>query len=194
MPRTDSTRYIDTLAGPRRYTELAPDLARAVEDVCVRLAQTEPSTLVVTSEWLCGLHREAFGRFVEWAGKFRDRNVQIGDHEAPSFYEVPILVREYCADLETRLSRHAEPVPDESLIGDLAFAEGQFLFIHPFRDFNGRAARMLLFALLVRLNLPPASLVPTTARERKRYLASLAAADHHDYRELKAVWAERLRT
>lgn len=193
MRRTDSTRYVDTLAGPRRYADLAPDLARAVENVCARLAQAEPSTLVVTSDWLCGLHREAFGRFVDWAGKFRDCDVQIGDHEAPPFYKVPILVRDYCADLETRLSRHAEPLPDESLIGALAFAEGRFLFIHPFRDFNGRTARMLLLALLVRLNLPPVSLVPTTGRERKRYLAALAAADQHDFRELETIWADRLR-
>ena len=91
------------------------------------------------------------------------------------------------------MSGCTEPLPDEQLIADLAFAEGRFLFIHPFRDFNGRTARMLLFALLVRLHLPPVPLVPSTVRERKRYLAALAAADSHDYRKLETIWAERLR-
>jgi CRISPR-associated endonuclease/helicase Cas3 len=193
VPRTDSTRYIDTLAGPRRYAELAPDLARAVEEVCAHLAQAEPTNLVVTAEWLCGLHHGAFGRFVSWAGQLRDRNVQIGDHEAPAHFELPTLIRNYCADIETRLSGYTDPLPDERLIGDLAFAEGRFLFIHPFRDFNGRTARMLLFALLVRLGLPPVRLVPTDSGDRKRYLTALAAADNQDYRDLEAIWTERLR-
>ena len=193
MPRTDSIRYIDTLTGPRRYTELAPDLARAVEEVCARLAQAEQSSLVVTRDWLCNLHRDAFGRFVAWAGTLRDRNVQIGNHEAPAFYQVPVLLRDYCADLEARLSKYTEPLPDQQLIADLAFAEGRFLFIHPFRDFNGRTARMLLFALLVRLHLPPVDLVPSTTAKRKRYRAALADADNDDYRPLQAIWAERLR-
>jgi hypothetical protein len=45
VPRTDCTRYIDTLTGPRKYTELAPDLARAVEEVCAQLAQVDPRRL-----------------------------------------------------------------------------------------------------------------------------------------------------
>ena len=192
MSRTDSTRYVDTLTGPRRYTELAPDLARAVEEVCAHLAQAEPSSLVVTLDWVCGLHRDAFGRLVSWAGKLRDRNVQIGNHEAPAFYEVPVLLRDYCGDVEARLSSYTEPLPDQRLIADLAFAEGHFLFIHPFRDFNGRTARMLLFALLVRLNLPPVDLIPSTAGKRRQYLAA-SRADNHDYGPLEAIWAERLR-
>jgi hypothetical protein len=56
VPRTDSTRYIDTLAGPRRYTELAPDLARVVEDVCVRYlaslaAADHPDYLELKAIW-----------------------------------------------------------------------------------------------------------------------------------------------
>jgi len=187
-----STRYLDTLAGPRSYAELAPDLGRAVEEVCAALAQSAPDRLVVTREWLCGLHGEAFGRFVDWAGRLRDRDVQIGDHLAPPAHALPGLLHDYCADLEARLATHGQAQPIERLIGDLAFAEGRFLYIHPFRDFNGRVARLLLFALLVRLQLPPVALLPQGDAARRRYLAALAAADANDYRGLEAIWAERL--
>ena len=192
--RVESTRYIDTLTGPRTYAELAPDLGRAVEEVCARLAQADPERLPVTSEWICGLHREAFGRFVDWAGRLRDRDVQIGDHLAPAHHQLPVLLHDYSADLEARLATHRRPQPIERLIADLAFAEGRFLFIHPFRDFNGRVARVLLFALLVRLDLPPVPLVPEGDAARRRYLDALAAASTNDYRALEKIWTLRLGT
>jgi hypothetical protein len=113
--RVESTRYIDTLAGPRSYADLAPDLGRAVEEVCARLAQTDPDSLLVTSDWICGLHRQAFGRFVDWAGRLRDRDVQIGDHLAPPYYQLPMLLHDYSADVEARLEAHRKPQPIERL-------------------------------------------------------------------------------
>lgn len=172
--------------------ELASDLGRAVEEVCARLATAEPHGLVFSAEWICGLHREAFGRFVDWAGRLRDRDVQIGNHLAPPHYQLPMLLRDYCADVEARLTAYGLHPSVDRLVGDLAFAEGRFLYIHPFRDFNGRVARMLLFALLVRLDLPPVPLVPESETARRRYLDALAAADTNDYRPLEAIWTERL--
>lgn len=100
-------------------------------------------------------------------------------------------MRRYCEDVEARISSIGS---EEHLIEALAFAEGRFLSIHPFRDFNGRVARMLLFAILYRLDLPPVELIPDEKDKegRDRYLKALSEADKSDWQPLAEIWKERL--
>ena len=76
----------------------------------------------------------------------------------------------------------------------LAFAEGRFLTIHPFRDFNGRTIRLLLTELLRRLDLPLVTLAPESETERAAYFLALEAADQCDWQPLMEVWNTRLTT
>ncbi len=57
----------------------------------------------------------------------------------------------------------------------LAFAEGRFLTVHPFRDFNGRTIRVFLLELLRRLDLPRVELAPQTETGRAAYFAAFHA-------------------
>ncbi len=148
--------------------------------------------LKITPDFLRELHKDAFEElFPSWAGQYRDRNVTVGKHTPPPHYEVPTLVRQYCDDLDARLASMgpAPPVSD-LLLEALAFAEGRFLTIYPFYDFNGRVARMLLFALLVRLELPPVQLVPIDS-EKAAYLSALSEYDVRHWQPLVEIWRKR---
>lgn len=72
-----------------------------------------------------------------------------------------------------------------------AFAEGRFLTIHPFRDFNGRTIRVFLLEILRRLDLPRVQLAPQTDDRRAEYFTALEAADRHDWKPLMAIWQQR---
>jgi len=74
----------------------------------------------------------------------------------------------------------------------LAFAEGRFLSIHPFQDFNGRTIRLFLLETLRRLDLPRVVLAPESVTERNEYFLALEAADRADWRPLVDIWANRL--
>lgn len=76
----------------------------------------------------------------------------------------------------------------------LAFAEGRFLTIHPFPDFNGRTIRLFLLELLRRLDLPRVVLAPAAEAERHAYFRALEAADRRDWQPLVAIWRHRLTT
>lgn len=193
---TSTTRFLESSLGIKSHAELAPHLAKGVERVMAALIQLSPEDLIVTPELICKLHKDAFGElFPLWAGRYRDRDVIVGGHTAPPYYEVPGLIMQYCHDLEARLN-HLPSMPSVSnvLIETLAFAEGRFLSIHPFLDFNGRVARMFLFALLLRLDLPPVELVPAEDNKKGRaeYLTALSRADKMDWQPLKEIWKKRL--
>jgi len=195
-PSSRSTRYIESTLGIKSYSELAPYLAKEVERVMASLLEKSPDELKVTPEFICELHKDAFkGLFPSWAGRYRDRNVKVGDYEPPPYYEVPVLMRGYCDDIEFRLSSlAANPPAPAKLIEAFAFAEGRLLSIHPFRDFNGRVTRMLLFSLLCRFDMPPVKLVPDEqdSSETDEYLTALTEADRMDWQPLMAIWRKRL--
>ena len=77
--------------------------------------------------------------------------------------------------------------------GKLAYAEGEFLHIHPSQDFNGRTIRAILSELLMRFDLP---LVDTAVKretpEFKKYQNALAEYDNGRIASLIEFWQDRL--
>jgi CRISPR-associated endonuclease/helicase Cas3 len=73
----------------------------------------------------------------------------------------------------------------------LAFAEGRFLSIHPFQDFNGRTIRLFLLELLRRMDLPRVALAPETKAGREAYFTAIEAADARDWNPLVNIWRDR---
>ena len=129
--------------------------------------------------------------YPEWAGRFRDVNVQVGSHTPPPYYEVPAFVRQFCDDLTERL-RHLSESSSERVAEFLAWADWRFQWIHPFKDFNGRIGRVLLAALLYKVSFPHVETAPTEPEARRQYLEALLAADADDPEPLKEIWLRRL--
>ncbi|MGH7231557.1 MAG: Fic family protein, partial [Nitrospiraceae bacterium] len=148
--------------------------------------------IIITPEWLCHRHKRlAAHLFPDWAGRYRDVNVQVGSHTPPPFYEVPVLTRQFCDDLTERL-RHTSLTSIESVAELLGWADWRFQWIHPFKDFNGRIGRVLLAALLYKLNVPHVETSPVDQERRERYLEALRAADRDDLNQLKLLWMHRI--
>jgi CRISPR-associated endonuclease/helicase Cas3 len=97
-----------------------------------------------------------------------------------------MLMRDYALDLQARWPAAASGKSD-LLLELLAFAEGRFLTVHPFRDFNGRTIRVFLLELLPRVEL-----APQTEAGRAEYFTALEAADRRDLQPLVDIWRDRL--
>lgn len=64
--------------------------------------------------------------------------------------------------------------------------------IHPFRDFNGRTARLVSSYLLLQLGLPAIEIDADQGDGRDRYTGAMRAADAYDPEPLKALIDEAL--
>jgi fido (protein-threonine AMPylation protein) len=171
---------------------LSERLAVPLVGIYDEILQAKPDQIVINSEWLCLRHKRLAGHlFPDWAGRFRDVNVQVGAHVPPSFYEVPIHMRQFCDDLAERL-RHDPGVALKSVAEFLAWADWRFQWIHPFKDFNGRIDRVLLAALLYRLRLPHVEMAPSESVQRAEYLNALRDADTGRLDALQDLWGQRL--
>ncbi len=187
----DSTRYFETTKGLKTYSEVYEDLAVAVARKIEYIIASDPDEIAITPEWICKIHKDIAGSlFPDWAGRFRDMNVQIGSHTPPPYYEVSVFVRLYCDDMNTRFSNAEKDAKEIAAL--LAWADWRFQWIHPFKDFNGRVGRILLSAILFKLRLPPAKTASVDPSERKQYLSALRYADSGDMSPLSQIWIERL--
>lgn len=137
------------------------------------------------------MHRRICGDLTpDFAGRWRNKDVVVGHHAPPPYFEVPQHMRNYALDLEARLQA-LSPQPDDGWLEALAFAEGRLLSIHPFLDFNGRITRVFIDWLTRRLQLPDIDPTPDPGAATERYLEALRAADRNDWGPLMTIWRER---
>ena len=187
-----STREFETAEGRLSYQELSERLAVPLVAIYDEILQGRPEQIVITSEWLCVRHKHLAGHlFPDWAGRFRDVNVQVGSHTTPPYYEVPIHMRQFCDDLSARLL-HLNQESVTNCAELLAWADWRFQWIHPFKDFNGRIGRVLLAALLYKLALPHVETAPFEPSARRQCLDALTVADDGNLGPLTETWTHRI--
>ena len=127
--------------------------------------------LALTPVWDAAPHLSATD--AEGPGSFREHDIQPFGRgmQPPPWPEVPPLIKDWLSDVNA-LQQAGVAQPE-------AFARlhARFEQIHPFLDGNGRAGRLVLNLLLVRLGYPPAIIYKG---DRSRYLGALASAGKGD--------------
>lgn len=186
-----TTRYLDTARGILSYSEVAPLLAEQVVRLETRIYAGAFADRALDETLAAEFHRSICADLVpDWAGRWRHVEVRVGNLTPPLPSQVPIRMRDYGRDLVARWAEASASTGDLTL-EFLAFAEGRFLSIHPFQDFNGRTVRLFLLETLRRLDLPRVVLAPESDQARDEYFHALEAADRADWRPLMQIWADR---
>lgn len=135
--------------------------------------------VALTPVWQVAPHPNAAPE--ESPGNWRRHNIRpfVRGMAPPDFTEVPARMRDWVR--EANAAARAERAIDV-----VARSHADFERIHPFLDGNGRAGRLLMNLVLVRLAYPPAIVLKN---DRTRYLAALAKADRGDIAPLSELIA-----
>jgi Fic-DOC domain mobile mystery protein B len=122
------------------------------------------------------LHREMFGDVWEWAGSLRQREANIGI--APE--RIATQLRQLLDN--TRVRIESQPAAIDRIATEF---HHKLVSIHPFRNGNGRHARMLTDCLLEAYGRKPFTWGQTDLEAagpvRASYIEALQAADRGDY-------------
>jgi hypothetical protein len=140
--------------------------------------------LAMTPVWDVAPHPQATAR--ERPGSYREHDIEPfpGGMTPPDWPEVPALMTNWISEVQLLASVEAVALPEA-----LAHAHARFEQIHPFLDGNGRAGRLVLNLLLVRLGYPPAIIYKG---DRNRYLGALRRADAGDLAPLAEFLARAI--
>jgi Fic family protein len=191
------TTYKETSFGIIPRSKLIPleieGIKRAWDFV---LQNKNHASIPLTIPFFKKVHAIGFGWiFPEFGGKFRIDEVTVSNHIPPKYFLVPQLMEDFVRDLKFRL-KCIPKIDDlsffEEFTGLLAWAHQRFLWIHPFHDYNGRIARLLINMILLKFNFPPVELKVETLSTRKKYIRALQKADSGEYSELQKLIREAM--
>ena len=130
-------------------------------------------------ELISSIHKTAFIHLYEFAGELRQVNLSKGGFMFPAARFLPSAVKEFEKEI-------LEPLPDtfedyEHLIEHVAPVHAELLFIHPFREGNGRTARIFVDLIALKSRFDRFNFEKITEKRMPEYIAAVQAAADKNY-------------
>ena len=193
-----ATSYKETAFGILPRSKIIPLEAEGTKKALQHIIKLSEKKAKITPWLIQDIHKVGFGFiFPDWAGKFRTVDVTVGEYEPPHYSKITVLVNNLCDDLEERLKHIPLSENEEQFLAEvislLAWFQHRFVWIHPFKDYNGRGARLLTNLLVLNFGLPALEIKAETAVDRQRYIKAMKAADQYEFSKLENLIIEALR-
>lgn len=137
-------------------------------------------------EW----HRKWLANVYEWAGKERSVNMGKGDFHFAAARQIPFLLKE----LDKKVLSQYTPcnkMADDALVEAIAIVHVEFILVHPFREGNGRIARLLANVMAVQAGKPELDFSSWDA-DRDNYFLAIQAGMACDYALMKRYVSQAL--
>jgi cell filamentation protein len=136
---------------------------------------------------ICDLHRLWLSPVYAWAGEYRSVNMGKAGFQ---FAHAPLIT-----GLMAQLERGAlseftpcRPATDAVVAKALAVVHAELILIHPFREGNGRVARLLALLMGFQAGLPPLDFSPIDGVHKAAYIAGIHAAVGRNYTPLTILF------
>lgn len=117
----------------------------------------------ISEKFILELHKILMNSIQQDAGQYRNHSVRIVGANIPTtnYLKIPEFIKKLVSDINKK---------EKDALKHIAQIHSQFEQIHPFSDGNGRIGRLLIQAMLLRKNLPPAVIKQKDKRFYYSYL------------------------
>ncbi len=156
-----------------------------LESVALDLTQREALLRItkkqrITARDICVLHSLWMGQIYPWAGDYRSVNMGKGGFQ---FANAALIAGLMDALERGALAQYTPCVASAQNPTALALAvvHAELILIHPFRDGNGRIARLVASVMAEQAGLPPLDFSPLLGKGKQRYIGAIHAAVGRDY-------------
>jgi len=145
-----------------------------------------------TAADVCRMHQIWLGPIYSWAGQYRQVNLQKGDFPFAAGAQIPKLMAAF-EQGPLRMYTPCRPAPTEKLPMALAVVHVELVLIHPFREGNGRVARLLAVLMGLQADLPPLFFDRLSGRKRQEYFAAVRAGMDRNYEPMAEMFSAVIR-
>ena len=163
--------------------------ARALERATDQFIGTFDATHRFTAADVCEIHRVWLGEIYEWAGRYRQVNVSKGEFPFAAAARVPGLMAEF----EQGPFRRHTPcnfTDRADVVRALADVHTELVLIHPFREGNGRIARLLSTLMALQAGLPLLDFRAIAGEKKGAYFGAVQAGLDRNYDPTARIFAE----
>jgi cell filamentation protein len=135
------------------------------------------------------MHKLWLGRIYKWAGVYRSVNMSKDGFPFAGAAQIPKLMSEF------ELGRLRELTPCifdgmAAVAHALAVVHVELVLIHPFREGNGRLARMLSTLMALQAGLPPLDFGSIKGKRKREYFAAVQAGMDRNYEPMERIFSD----
>lgn len=180
-------RVMRNRLGIRSVREMAQRESEALLQTTQQLIDETEQDQRFGEEDICHLHRIWLSGIYQWAGEYRQVNMGKGGFMFAAADQIPRLMQAFehgplreftpCRFATAGEQAHA-----------LAVVHAELILIHPFRDGNGRCARLLATLMGLQAGLPALDFGGIRGAEKQRYIGAIHAALGRNYGPMTAVF------
>jgi cell filamentation protein len=152
-----------------------------------KLIDTYNQTRSLTANDICKIHKIWLGSIYSWAGKYRQVNMSKDGFPFAAANLIPKLMTDFektCLHKFTPCNFETEDKITEAL----AIVHVEFVLIHPFREGNGRIARLISNLMALQAGLPELDFTEITGEEKEKYFAAVRAGLDRNYQPMKDIF------
>jgi cell filamentation protein len=131
------------------------------------------------------IHKLSLGHLYSFAGKFRTVNMSKGGFLFPAAKFISQNMDNF--ETEILLCLPAKYESNQALIKDIAKVHGEFLFIHPFREGNGRTARVLANLMVRKQGFKGLNFEKITEKVFPEYVIAVQSVADKNYEPMEKI-------
>lgn len=151
----------------------------------IQLTENLSSRTKFNASYILKMHKLSLGHLYSFAGKYRDVNLSKGGFAFPASRFLPKtmlgLENEILLNLPNRYNSK------DDLVKDIAKVHAELLFIHPFREGNGRAARILANLMSRKQGYDALKFELVTEKEFGNYVLAVQSSADKNYEKMEKI-------
>jgi cell filamentation protein, protein adenylyltransferase len=144
-----------------------------------------------TCDDICLIHRTWLESLYSWAGKYRTVNIGKEGFQFANAMYIDNLMVEFDKDV---LEKHTpcKRGPKIDVAESIAIVHAELILIHPFREGNGRTARLLAYLMAFQTGREEVSFAGLNVAEDENYVLAIHSAMERNYDPMIRLFCELL--
>lgn len=180
-------RVLRNLLGIKRKREMDAAESQTELEARLLLAQTYAADHQFSAEDIRSIHRVWLGNIYGWAGDYRRVNLTKGGFPFATAAQIPRLMEQFESDvLSTNTPCVAGPVRE--VAQKIAVVHVELLLIHPFREGNGRLARMLAELMALQAGYPRLEFGDFSGANKEDYSGAVRSGLDREYEPMTRLF------
>ncbi len=151
----------------------------------IQLTESLTSRTMFTISYILKIHKLSLGHLYSFAGRYRDVNISKGGFPFAASRFLPATMKSFEEEILDNLPNKYQS--KDELIRDIAKVHGELLFIHPFREGNGRTARILANLMSRKQGYEALHFQLITENKFNAYVSAVQMSGTRDYTKMEEI-------
>jgi cell filamentation protein len=179
-------RVLKNNLGIKRVREMGELETELLYKALYRLQDVYSQEHTFTSEDIVRMHNLWLKDIYEWAGLYRNTNISKDGFQFAAATQIPRLM----ADFNGVLRKYTPCLfeREEDVIEALAVVHAELVLIHPFREGNGRVARLICSIMAYQAGYPTLDFSMIKGAKKREYFSAVQSAMGKDYEPMKEIF------